>query len=64
MVISLWRVVLRITDSKVFVALAFDLRQDIEDILLTLLHLWIIPIMDLNQIKGADQCMRLNFKLL
>lgn len=33
-IISPWRVVFRIADSKVFVVLVFDSRRDIEDILL------------------------------
>jgi len=34
MVISPWRVVFRIADSKVFVVLVFDSKRDIEDVLL------------------------------
>ena len=34
MIISPWRVVFRIANSKVFVVLVFDSRRDIEDILL------------------------------
>jgi len=34
MLISPWRVVFRIADSKVFVVLVFDSRRDIEDVLL------------------------------
>jgi len=34
MVVSPWRVVFRIADSKVFVVLVFDSRRDIEDVLL------------------------------
>jgi len=34
MIISPWRIVFRIADSKVFVVLVFDSRRDIEDILL------------------------------
>ena len=34
MVISPWRVVFRIADSKVFIVLIFDSRRNIEDVLL------------------------------
>ena len=34
MVISPWRVVFRVADSKVFIVLVFDSRRNIEDVLL------------------------------